>query len=110
MIIDVPGDESLQTTLDRARRSGRATYLVRGTTKHDLLASFAKALSFDDYFGMNLDALADSLTELDPELRAAIIWDDAASFASADPRAFTAVRHILGSRLPDDVDVLLCLR
>lgn len=110
MIIDVAGDEPMELIVGRVWDSGRTPYVVGGATKGELLASFADALGFPDYFGMNLDALVDSLREVQLRTPAAIVWQDAATFASADRRTYDAVRQILSRHLPDEVDVLLCLR
>lgn len=110
MIMDVAGDEPVARTLERVHGSGRTPYLVRGTTKRELLASFADALGFPEYFGMNLDALVDSLRDVEIQTPATIVWDDAETFADADRRTYETVRQILSRHLPDEVDVLLCLR
>lgn len=110
MIARVGADEALPATLGRLRRAGRTPYLVGGTSKRELLASFAASLNFPDYFGHNLDALADSLTDVQWQTPATIVWDHAATLARVDARTFTAVEQILTNRLPDGVDVLQCLR
>lgn len=110
MIACLGADEPLPNTLSRLRAAGRTPYVVGGETKRELLASFAAALDFPQYFGHNLDALADSLTEVRWRTPATIVWVHAATLARVDYQTFSAVEQILASRLPDGVDVLLCLR
>lgn len=106
----VDGDEPLAATVARVRGSGRTAYVVSGASKQELLASFSRSLGFADYFGMNLDALVDSLRDLQVQTPATIVWDGAETLAAADRRTYDAVRQILSRNLPDEVDVLLCLR
>lgn len=110
MIARVGPDEALADTLARLHRAGRATYLVDGATKGELLESFATALAFPEYFGHNLDALADSLSDVSWRTPATVVWNHAATLARADRRTFAAVQQILITRLPPGVDVLQCLR
>lgn len=110
MISGVAGDQPLATTVELVQGAGRTPYVVRGMTKHELLASFAQAFGFPEYFGMNLDALVDSLRDVEIDTPATIVWDDAESFAAVDGQTYDVIRRILSAHLPDDVDVLLCLR
>lgn len=110
MIARVGADEPLPSTLARLRKAGRTPYVVSGSTKRELLDSFAATFAFPDYFGRNLDALADCLRDIEPVTPATVVWDDAASLAKADPATVRAVEEILRSRLPAGVDVLQCLR
>jgi RNAse (barnase) inhibitor barstar len=110
VIARVGADEPLAATLDRLRRAGRTPYVVDGTTKRELLDSFTRTLGFPDYFGHNLDALADCLRDVELQVPATIVWDHAATFARTDPRTHAAVQHILSTRLPDGVGALQCLR
>ena len=54
------------------------------------LAAIAEALAFPDYFGMNLDALWDSLADVDEPTE--VVWHQHERYASADPEGFQEVR------------------
>lgn len=110
MIARVGADEALPDTLSRLRRAGRTPYVVSGATKSALLESFAATFHFPDYFGHNLDALADSLRDIQVRTPATIVWDDAATLARTDHSTYAAVEQILGTSLPPGVDALQCLR
>ncbi|MBQ2854281.1 MAG: barstar family protein [Oscillospiraceae bacterium] len=60
--------------------------------RSDLHKAFADALAFPDYYGNNLDALHDCLTEISEETRIRLLhWEDAeaslGSYARATKRA-----------------------
>ncbi|WP_443743485.1 barstar family protein [Sutterella sp.] len=62
-----------------------------GLTKPQLFEAFAAALKLPDWFGRNLDALYDALTDLEgPETIDLVGWEDAA-LSLADRRAFEGV-------------------
>lgn len=74
-------------------------YLVPASdTKAGTLAGFAAVLHFPDWYGGNLDALADCLGDLSwlPEEPVRVRWDDRA-LAAADPPAHHAVREVLAA-------------
>lgn len=66
-------------------------------TKAEFLAAVAKALSFPDWFGQNLDALADCLDDLD-ESPVVLLWDGWGTLARSEPDTFALVLEILAGR------------
>lgn len=62
-----------------------------------MLAAIAEALSFPDWFGHNLDALHDCLTDLSwlPEGEHVLVWTDPQVLAEADPASYRAIRSVL---------------
>lgn len=74
-----------------------STYTVEtAASKAATLAAFATALHFPDWYGHNLDALADCLGDLSwlPPGPVLIEWDDR-PLRAADPAAHQAIREIL---------------
>jgi len=67
-------------------------------------AGIQQALGFPDHYGRNLDALADSLSELDHPT--VLLWDGWAAWARADERTFHLALEVLGART-DTLAVLL---
>lgn len=61
------------------------------------MEAIAAALSFPDYFGRNLDALYDCLTDLTwlPVGEHVLIWGGAELLKAADPKAYLAIRSVL---------------
>lgn len=60
--VNAPQAREMQALVKaRCVASGGHAVVIHGTDKASVLASFAKELHFPDYFGKNLDALADSL-------------------------------------------------
>lgn len=66
---------------------------------HDAIST---ALGFPSYYGRNLDALADCLSDCDGSQ--VLLWDDWGTFARAEPRVSAVVLELLGS---SQVTVLL---
>lgn len=62
-----------------------------------LHAALAAALRFPDWYGANLDALADCLRDV-PE-GVVLLWDDWATLAEAEPRVFEVALGLLGERV-----------
>lgn len=86
--------------VERARARGAVPYVLDGTaigTKADLLAAIASALSFPSYFGRNLDALYDCLTDLSwlPEGEHVLIWESPSTLRDAHPADFRAIVDVL---------------
>ncbi len=81
-----------------AERAGRQVYLVTGgVDKHSALVAFAEGLGLPDWFGHNLDALADAVRELGDEGRqVSLVWDGVAQMRRIDPRSYAAIREVLG--------------
>jgi len=64
----------------------------------------AEAFELPDWFGRNLDALADSLSDVRPGDRAGVVvlWDGWAPLARADRRVFDIVVDIFAGRVDLD--------
>lgn len=84
---------------ETAHARGAHVHLVDGhpTDKMSTMEAIAAALSFPDYFGRNLDALYDCLTDLSwlPGGEHVLIWGGAERLKEADPRAYLAIRSVL---------------
>lgn len=67
------------------------------TEKQDALARFAKALQFPEWFGGNLDALADCLADMSwwPAAGYLLLLEHAAGWREADPEEFDTVLEIV---------------
>jgi RNAse (barnase) inhibitor barstar len=66
-------------------------------TKAEFLASVAEALAFPDWFGQNLDALADCLDDLDI-VPVVLLWDGWGPLAREDRETFDQVIEIAAGR------------
>ena len=66
-------------------------------TKAEFMTAVADALSFPDWFGNNLDALHDCLTDLSwlPDGEHVLVWSAPEVLREADPRAYTAIDDVL---------------
>lgn len=72
-------------------------------SKEEFLDRIAEALKFPDYFGRNLDALADCLADVGKDKEGTVLlWDGWGPFARSDPEAFAAVRTVLEERASDE--------
>jgi RNAse (barnase) inhibitor barstar len=72
-------------------------------SKEEFLDRIAEALHFPDYFGRNLDALADCLADVGKDSEGVVLlWDGWGPFARRDPEAFAAVREVLAERATDE--------
>lgn len=95
----VVGDRvDLDGLIADAVEEGRQVQVVRGgATKAATLEAFSHELNFPEWFGMNLDALADCLDTLARESEGEweIVWDDAAALRDADPRAAAGIESVL---------------
>ncbi|HEY8371764.1 MAG TPA: barstar family protein [Pseudonocardiaceae bacterium] len=99
---DVNGERAVRASqaAEEARRRGAEPHLVDGTalrSKRDALDAIARALSFPSYFGHNLDALYDSLTDLSwlPDTEHVLIWSHHRVLAQHDPAAYQGIRAVL---------------
>jgi len=88
-----------QTIAEQAHARGAFSHLVTGspTDKLSTMDAIAVALSFPDYFGRNLDALYDCLTDLSwlPSGEHVLIWGGSDLLKNADPKAYLAIRAVL---------------
>lgn len=95
----VLGDQvDLDGLVADAVEEGRLVQVVQGApTKAATLEAFSEALNFPEWFGMNLDALADCLDTLARESEGdwEIVWDGAAELRRSDPRAATGIESVL---------------
>lgn len=82
-----------------ARARGAHWHVLAGhpLDKASTLDAIAEALSFPDWFGRNLDALYDCLTDLSwlPSGEHVLIWSGSDELRAADPRAYLAIRGVL---------------
>ena len=77
------------------------TYVVHARPdKAASIAAFARALALPDWFGGNLDALADALQDLadaasERDTTLEVVWDDVARLRAHDPDAADAIADVL---------------
>jgi RNAse (barnase) inhibitor barstar len=93
---------SISQVVRGAQRAGAEVVVVpAGEDKASSLERFAETLDLPDWFGRNLDALADCLHDLaetpPPEGATArhVVWDGTAALHAADPRAFEGICSVL---------------
>ncbi|MGA8846575.1 MAG: barstar family protein [Nocardioides sp.] len=100
----VPGVHLWSSALDVAyvrgavRRAGWGFAHLRGAdlaTASDFHPAIAAALGFPEYYGRNLDALADCLSDCTGSQ--VLLWDDWGVLARAEPRLASIVVDLLGS-------------
>jgi hypothetical protein len=85
---------------ERARQRGAQPHLVDGrvlVSKRAALDAIAAALSFPDWFGHNLDALHDSLTDLSwlPAGEHVLVWSHPEVLRARDPGGYAGVSDAL---------------
>lgn len=83
-----------------AKARGAFTYVLEGNGlngKAATLDAIAELLRFPSYFGRNLDALYDCLTDLSwlPAGEHVLVWVGAEALKQADPRTYLAVHGTL---------------
>ncbi|GHE36476.1 hypothetical protein GCM10017673_43850 [Streptosporangium violaceochromogenes] len=88
-------------------RAGVTEHRIDGdhiTTSAEAMDAIAEALSFPGYFGHNLDALYDCLTDLKwlSPGEHLLVWSQPASLLSRDPAAYEAIRNTLHDAVADD--------
>lgn len=91
-------DDEVAEAVAAATAHGLTPYVVaEQSSKAGFLDAVATALSFPDWFGRNLDALADSVGDLSwlPPGPLALVWERPAALGAADPATDAAVREIL---------------
>ncbi|GGS41622.1 MULTISPECIES: barstar family protein [Actinokineospora] len=76
-------------------------------TKLDFYDAVAEVLRFPDWFGHNLDALYDCLTDLSwlPEGDHVLVWTHPEVLAEADPAGYRAIQAVLADAVADFTDV-----
>ncbi|MCU1681165.1 MAG: hypothetical protein JWQ81_1904 [Amycolatopsis sp.] len=98
--MSTPAHPDAKTAAERARARKAYVHLVDGERALDKLSTLdavAAALSFPDYFGRNLDALYDCLTDLSwlPPGEHVLIWPGSDRLKAADPKAYLGIRSVL---------------
>jgi RNAse (barnase) inhibitor barstar len=91
---------SAKELAERARAKGAFPHLLDGDVtvdKPSTMDAIAQALSFPAYFGRNLDALYDCLTDLSwlPPGEHVLIWVNSDNLKQADPRTYQSIRSVL---------------
>ena len=74
-------------------------YVLDGSrirTKAAMLAALAEAMDFPGYFGHNLDALADVVSDLPPGTHT-LVWRSPQTLRGADPADYEQFVDILGN-------------
>jgi RNAse (barnase) inhibitor barstar len=102
-VIRVLGKESaIAEVVREAQREGADVVVVSAAAgKRGSLERFAEVLRLPDWFGHNLDALADCLHDLaeSPLAEGAtgrhLVWDGTARLRGADPEAFEGICSVL---------------
>lgn len=95
------GDRAdLEGLVADAREEGRQVQVIPGRpTKAEALEAFSESLSFPEWFGMNLDALADCLDTFarESEGRAEweLVWDGVATLRRCEPGTLASIEAIL---------------
>jgi RNAse (barnase) inhibitor barstar len=89
-----------ETVVARARARRAYPHVLDGRLTVDKLSTLdtiATALSFPDYFGRNLDALYDCLTDLSwlPSGEHVLVWVGSDGLKAADPKAYLGIRSVL---------------
>ena len=95
-------DTAVAEVVRNAQREGADVLVVPAAAdKRGSLERFAEVLQLPDWFGRNLDALADCLHDLaeTPPAEGAtgrhLVWDGTAELHDADPEAFEGICSVL---------------
>ena len=101
-MIRVVGPEvSIADVVRAARRGGAAVSVVpAGSTKDESIDLFAEVLDFPDWFGRNLDALADCLHDYaeEPGENGGVrhlVWDGVATLRRSHPEGYQDIASVL---------------
>jgi RNAse (barnase) inhibitor barstar len=91
---------SAKELAERARAKGAFPHLLDGDVtvdKQSTMDAIAQALSFPAYFGRNLDALYDCLTDLSwlPPGEHVLIWVNSDNLKQAEPSTYQSIRSVL---------------
>lgn len=101
-------DEPLLELQSRLVDAGwRTVTLASPKDKTEVLAALARELDFPDYFGRNLDALWDCLTDLGEPT--AVVWNDWGSLLLQAPDDWAALLELLEARTEEEPDFALVL-
>ncbi|HEX3790921.1 MAG TPA: barstar family protein [Pseudonocardiaceae bacterium] len=105
--LDLVDDPDLAA--EQATARGAYPHRIDGSairTALDALDAIAAALSFPDYFGRNLDALYDSLTDLSwlPPGEHVLIWSNPETLRDTDPTGYRDIRATLSDAVPATTD------
>ncbi|MDO5499865.1 MAG: barstar family protein [Propionibacteriaceae bacterium] len=74
--------------------------LARVSDRPGVLSGIGRALGFPDYYGQNLDALWDCLTDLtEPTV---LVWEGWQDFAVYHADDWARLRHVLGDRVTQE--------
>lgn len=81
----------------------RFTYRITGDSATAVMESIAGALEFPDYFGHNLDALYDCLTDLSwlADGEHVVVWSKPKALREADPQSYSAIAGVLADAVAD---------
>lgn len=92
-------EDTSSKAIAEARARGAHWHVLPGRPldKMSTLDAIAEALAFPDWFGRNLDALYDCLTDLSwlPAGEHVLIWSGSDDLRAADPKAYLAIRGVL---------------
>jgi RNAse (barnase) inhibitor barstar len=107
-VIRVLGPEvSIAEVVRGAQRDGAQVFVVpAGSAKEESLDLFAEVLHFPDWFGRNLDALADCLHDLaeqpvDGGRTRHLVWDGVAALRASHHEVFEDIAGVLGEVTQD---------
>lgn len=89
-----------EVIMDRVAKRGWRGFHIDGreiSDKPSFLYTFAKALSFPDYFGYNWDAFEDSITDMAwlPAPGYVLLYDHVRCFSKASPEDWAMAQKIL---------------
>lgn len=85
---------------DAQRQGGEVSVVPAGSTKAESIDLFAEVLDFPDWFGRNLDALADCLHDYAEEPREHgaprhLVWDGVAQLRRSHPEGYQDITSVL---------------
>lgn len=97
---NIAEEPNSQTVATQAKSRGAYAHVLDGGDHPDKLSTLdaiATALSFPEWFGRNLDALYDCLTDLSwlPAGEHVLIWVVPAALKDTDPKAYLAIHSVL---------------
>jgi RNAse (barnase) inhibitor barstar len=92
-------NQSISALLETAKNAGCKVFHLEGkqiTNRDRYFKAIASQFQFEDYFGENWDALADSLTDLAWQSgdRIVIVYSDCASFQTSDAEGWDLALEI----------------